>query len=82
MGSNPYRLWQAWQQMKYPSSGLPELEGDRYVLIQIDGSVGPIFERTFSRGPRRKTISAESRRILERCQRKLRDMLPMLAGDG
>ena len=82
MGSNPYRLWQRWQQMKYPSRGLPERESDRSVLIQIDGTVGPIFEGIFTRGPSAKGLSAESRRNLERSQTELRDMLPMLGGDA
>ena len=82
MGSASYRLWQRWQQMKYPSRGLPERESDRSLLLQIDGTVGPIFERTFSRGPSRKTLSAQSRRNLEGCQRELREILPRLSGDA
>ena len=82
MGSTSYRLWQGWQQMKYPAKGLPERETDRAVLIQIDGTVGPIFEGIFTRTPSGKTLSAQSRRNLERCQAELRDMLPMLAGDA
>lgn len=81
MGSASYRLWQRWQQMKYPLSGLPERESDRSVLIQIDGTVGPIFERTFQRHSN-GTLSGKSLESLGRCQRELREMQPLLSGDA
>ena len=81
MGSASYRLWQRWQQMKYPLSGLPERESDRSLLIKIDGTVGPVFERTFQRRSN-GTLSGKSRQGLERCQRELREMQPLLFGDA
>ena len=82
MGTNSYRLWQVWQQMKYPSRGLPGSEGERGVLIRIDGTVGPIFERRLRRRPKPETLSVESRRSLERCQRQLGELLPTLSGEA
>ena len=82
MDTDASRLWQRWQQMTYPSRGLPERESDRSALIRIDGTLGPIFERTFRRHPKGETLSAEFRANLESCQFVLEEMTHALSGDA
>ena len=82
MDIDAYRLWQGWQQMTYPSRGLPERDIDRSVLIRIDGTLAPIFERTFGQRPKGHKLSAEARATLESCQAELDQIAPALARDA
>ena len=82
MDTDTYRLWQNWQQMHYPRRGLPELECARSDLVAIDGMVGPILERHFSRGPRAATLDATSHVALQQCQRDLDGLAKSLSSDA
>lgn len=82
MDMDVYRLWQGWQQMTYPSRGLPERDSERSVLIRIDGTLAPIFQRAFGRRPRGHRLSAQARATLESCQEELDPIVPALSRDG
>ena len=82
MDTDTYRLWQNWQQMHYPRRGLPELESARSDLVALDGMVGPILERYFSRGPRAATLDAASRLALKHCQQDLDRFAKSLSSDA
>lgn len=82
MKIDAYHRWQTWQQMHYPRRGLPELDSARSDLVAIDGMVGPILERHFSRGPRAATLDAASRLALQQCQRDLDRFAKTLSSDA
>ena len=82
MDTDSYRLWLNWQQMHYPRRGLPELESARSDLVAIDGMVGPILERHFTRGPRSATLDAASRLALQQCHRDLDRFAKSLSSDA
>ena len=82
LDTDTYRLWQNWQQMHDPRRGLPELESARSHLVAIDGMVGPILERHFTRGPRSATLDAPSRLALQKCQRDLERFAGSLSSDA
>jgi len=77
-----YRLWQTWQQMHYPRRGLPEHESARSDLVAIDGMVGTILERHFSRRPRAATLDADSHLALQQCQRDLDGFAKSLSSEA
>jgi len=80
MTTTGYRLWQTWQQMHYPTRGLPDKEGARRELLAIDGIAGSILEQQFCARKREGGLTAELRESLEQCQLDLERLAPDLSG--
>ena len=82
MDTYAYRLWQTWQQMHYPRTGLPDADGARGQLVALDGFAGMILERQFCRRPRPPTLDTETCAELHQCQRELDHIAPALSDDA
>jgi hypothetical protein len=78
---NAYRLWELWQQMHYPSRGIPPSESTAADLIRLDGTAGRILDRYFC-GGRERRLDAESRETLEACRQELDAVEELLSADA
>lgn len=74
MGVDSYRLWHYWQQMHYPSRGLPDSDALRASLITLDGTAGTLLDRYFRRSGGLPSLGQSALSTLTTCRRELDDV--------
>ena len=74
-----YRLWQLWQQMRYPTP-LPAVSDIGVDLVALDGKAGTALDRYFGQA-RRRVLDDDCRAALDECLAELDLALASVQGD-